>query len=163
MTRLIHPLEDRSDFSKLTDLLIRCLNDEESFRFLSYSLIEFDKESIENMTTNHKENGIEYIISEVDDQFSGVLAYKKDRLHGFELYLLAVDREKRKKGIGQDLINECMKVASEESFRNVDSFVFADNKDMLRLLIKNDFRPVDIQFHARADGMDLIRMRRLTD
>jgi ribosomal protein S18 acetylase RimI-like enzyme len=163
MTRLIQPLENRSDFRKLTDLLFRCLNDEESFRFLSYSLIEFDKETIENMTNNHKENGIEYIVSEVNGQFAGVLAYKKNRIQGFELYLLAVDREKRRKGIGQDLINECVKIASEESFRNIDSFVFADNKDMLRLLIKNDFRPADIQYHARADGMDLIRLRRLTD
>lgn len=38
--------------------------------------------------------------------------------------------------------------------------VFADNKKMLRLLIKNDKRPIDIQFHARADGMDLIKLRK---
>jgi|WetSurMetagenome_2_1015567.scaffolds.fasta_scaffold00276_3 hypothetical protein len=40
----------------------------------------------------------------------------------------------------------------------IDSFVFADNINMLRFLIKNEFRSVDIQCHARADGMVLIKL-----
>jgi len=160
MIRLIQPLDNKTDFDNLTDLLLKCLDNDEYYKFLSYSLIKFDKKAIENLTKNHKENGIDYIVYEKNDLFSGVLAYKKNKFQGFELFLLAVDKDKQKKGIGQDLINECIKIAANDNFKSIDTFVFADNKKMLRILIKNDFRPVDMQFHARADGMDLIKLRK---
>ena len=163
MIQLIHPLDNKSDFDKLTDLLSKCLDYDESFKFLSYSLIKFDKKTIENLTEKHKENGIDYIVYETNNLFSGLLAYKKNKFQGFELFLLAVDKDNQKKGIGQNLINECIKIATGDNFKSIDSFVFADNKKMLRLLIKNDFRPIDIQFHARADGMDLIKLRKYID
>jgi ribosomal protein S18 acetylase RimI-like enzyme len=160
MIRLIHPLDNKSDFNKLNELLAKCLDDNDSFKFLSYSLIKFDKKTIESLTENHKENGIDYLVYEGGDLFSGVLAYKKKIFQGFELFLLAVDKDYQKKGIGQNLINECVKIAVNDKFKSIDSFVFADNKEMLKLLIKNNFRPIDIQFHARADGMDLIKLRK---
>ena len=163
MMRLIKPLENKSDFDRLTDVLLKCLGDDESFKFLSYSLIKFDKETIESLTRNHKEQEIDYNVLETNNIFWGVLAYKKNRFQGFELFLLAVDKDNQKKGIGQNLINECIKIATGDNFKSIDSFVFADNKKMLRLLIKNDFRPIDIQFHARADGMDLIKLRKYID
>ncbi|NMC60260.1 MAG: GNAT family N-acetyltransferase [Candidatus Methanofastidiosa archaeon] len=160
MIRLIQPLGNNSDFDKLNDVLSRCLDYDDSFKFLSYSLIRFDKKTIESLTVNHKGQGIDYIVYEVNNFFSGVLAYKRNKFQGFELFLLAVDKDSQKQGIGQDLINECIKIAANDHFKSIDSFVFADNKKMLRLLIKNDFRPVDIQFHARADGMDLMKLRK---
>ncbi len=160
MIRLIKPLESKTDFDNLTDLLSRCLNNDEFFKFLSYSLIKFDKETIESLTKSHKENGIDYIIYETNNSFLGVLAFKKSKFQGFELFLLAVDKDNQKKGIGQNLINECIKIAVNDNFKSIESFVFSDNKKMLRLLIKNDFRPIDIQFHSRADGMDLIKLKK---
>jgi ribosomal protein S18 acetylase RimI-like enzyme len=160
MIRLIKPLNSKSDFDKLTGSLLRFLDDRESFKFLSYSLIKFDKETIEGLTNQHKENGIDYLVYDKDGVFSGILAIKRKQSQGFELFLLAVDRNNQKTGIGQSLINECISIALKEKYKCIDSFVFADNKNMLRLLIKNDFRPVNIQFHARADGMDLIKLRK---
>lgn len=160
MIRLIKPLDNKTDFDNLTDLLSRCLDHDEFFKFLSYSLIRFDKKTIENLTKTHKENGIDYIVCETNNLFSGVLAFKKSKFHGFELFLLVVDKDNQKMGIGQDLISECVKIAENDNFKSIESFVFADNTKMLRLLIKNDFRPIDIQFHARADGMDLIKLRK---
>jgi ribosomal protein S18 acetylase RimI-like enzyme len=160
MIRLIQPLENKSDFNKLTEFLLKCLNNDDFFTFLSYSWIRFDKDTIENMTKNHKENGIEYIVNDTGRLFSGVLAYKANRFQGFELFLLAVDKDHQKKGVGQNLINECVNIAINDSYNAIDSFVFADNKKMLGLLIKNEFRPIDMQFHARADGMDLIKLRK---
>lgn len=160
MIRLIHPLDSKPDFDKLTELLSKCTDDADSFKFLCYSLIKPDKKTIENLTENHRKNGIEYLIYEANDLFSGILAYKKDKLQRFELYLLAVDKDNQRKGIGQSLVDECIKIAAKDNFTSIDSFVFADNKKMLRLLIKNDFRPVEIQFHARADGMDVIKLRK---
>jgi ribosomal protein S18 acetylase RimI-like enzyme len=160
MIRLINPLECKSDFDTLTNSLLRFLNDPDSFKFLSYSLINIDKETIEGMTNQHRENGIDYLVSENGGLFTGVLAVKRKQSQEFELYLLVVNKDNQKAGIGQSLINECLTLALKENFKSIDSFVFADNKNMLRLLIKNDFRPVDIQYHARADGMDLIKRRK---
>lgn len=160
MIRLIKPLECRSDFDSLTSSLMRFLNDPDSFRFLSYSLINYDKETIEGLTNHHRENGIDYLVSENEGLFSGVLVVKRKQSHTFELFLLVVNKDDQKTGIGQSLINECLNLALIEKFKTIDSFVFADNKNMLRLLIKNEFRPVDIQYHARADGMDLIKLRK---
>lgn len=160
MIRLIKPLDSRSDFDSLTSSLMRFLNDQDCFKFLSYSLINFDQETIEGLTNQHRENGIDYLVSEKGGLFSGVLAVKRKQSQGFELFLLAVNKDNQKTGIGQSLINECLSLAIKEQFKCIDSFVFADNKNMLRLLIKNDFRPVDIKYHSRADGMDLIKLRK---
>ena len=88
------------------------------------------------------------------------MAIKRQQSQGFELFLLAVNRNNQRSGIGQSLINECINIALREKYKCIDSFVFADNKNMLRLLIKNDFRPIDMQFHSRADGMDLMKLRK---
>lgn len=160
MIRLINPLECKSDFDTLTNSLLRFLNNPDSFKFLSYSLINIDKETIEGLTNQHRENGIDYLVSENGELFSGVLAVKRKQSQGFELFLLAVNKDDQKTGIGQSLINECLSLAIKEKFKCIDSFVFADNKNMLRLLIKNDFRPIEIQYHSRADGMDLIKLRK---
>ena len=160
MIRLIQPLDNKSDFVKLTESLFKYLDNNDSFKFLSYSLIKFDKRSIEELTNQHKENGIDYIVYDNKGVFSGLLAIKRKQSQGFELFLLAVDKNNQKTGIGQSLISDCLSIALKEKYKCVDSYVFADNKNMLRLLIKNDFRPVDIQYHARADGMDLIKLRK---
>jgi N-acetylglutamate synthase-like GNAT family acetyltransferase len=160
MIRMIKPLECKSDFDLLTGTLMSFLNDSDSFKFLSYSLINFDKETIERITKQHRENGVDYLVSENEGLFSGILAVRRKQSQGFELLLLAVNRTNQKTGIGQSLLNECISLAHEEKYKNIDTLVFADNKNMLRLLIKNDFRPIDIQYHARADGMDLIKLRK---
>jgi ribosomal protein S18 acetylase RimI-like enzyme len=163
MIRLIQPLDSQSDFDKLVDSLYGFLDDKESLKFLSYSLIRFDRETIEKLTEHHKENGIDYIVYEKDKVFSGVLSIKRNQFQGFELFLLVVDKDKQKSGIGQSLINECIDLAQREKYKCIDTLVFSDNKDMLRLLIKNDFRPIDIQHHARADGMNLMKLRKYID
>lgn len=159
MIRRIEPLEHRKDFDRLTDLLLRCLKGE-TLKFLSYTLLAPDRKTIENLTEKHRENGIDYLIWEENHVFAGVLAIKKNRFTGFELFLLTVDETFRNRGIGQHLVAECLRTAETEQFRSIDSFVFADNKNMLRLLLRNDFLPVDLQFHARADGTDLVKMKR---
>jgi ribosomal protein S18 acetylase RimI-like enzyme len=158
MIRRIQPLENIADFNKLTACFERILHEISSFRFLSYSLIVPHKDSIENMTKKHKENGIEYIVHEQDEQFTGIMAVKRNPSQGFELFLLAVDTHVRQRGIGQSLIEECLVMAKEGGYHCIDTFVFSDNKNMLRLLIKNDYLPVGIQYHQRADGMDLLKL-----
>jgi len=112
MIRFIKPIDNKADFNKLVDSFFKFLDNHETFKFMSYSLIRFDKETIEDLTSKHKEHGIDYIVYEKDELFKGVLTIKRNP------------------------------------------------SQVLRLLIKNDFRPIDIQFHARADGMDLVKLRK---
>lgn len=160
MIRYIQPLANQSDFQKLTELLYIHLQEEAFVKFLSFSLIPFDKATIEDITRKHKENGIDYRVYEKNNAFVGLLAYKRNIFQGFELFLLLVEKEYQRRGIGQALIEECEKTALQEHYKSMDVFVFADNKNMLRLLINNDFKPVDIQYHMRADGMDLIKLKK---
>ena len=159
MIRLIEPLTNTSDFDRLTSSLSHFLDDPESFKFLSYTLVKFDKKYIEEQTKKHKEVGLEYLVNEKDSVFNGILAFKRKPAQGFELFLLVVDAKNQKNGIGQNLINECIQIAKDEKYKCIDSFVFADNKNMLRLLIKSNFRPVEVLHSARADGMDLVKLR----
>jgi ribosomal protein S18 acetylase RimI-like enzyme len=159
MIRLLNPAECKSDFERLTTAYSRFLDDNESLKFLSYTLLKFDKKTIEEITRNHKKTGLDYLVYEKDNEIIGILAFKRNPAIGFELFVLIVDRSKQKGGIGESLINECIKIAAEEKYKCVDTLVFADNKNMLRLLIKKDFRPIEITHHSRADGMDLIRLR----
>jgi len=159
MIRLIEPINSKVDLDQFTNALSRFLDDPVSFKYLSYTLVKFDKKFIEEQTKKHKEIGLDYLVNEKDGEFNGILAFKRNPSQGFELFLLVVDRNNHKGGIGQSLINECLRIAQEEKYKCVDSFVFADNKNMLRLLIKNDFRPIEILHSARADGMDLVKLR----
>lgn len=161
MIRLIQPLDNPSDFKKLNELFFSILSNKESFKFLSYSLMPVDKKTIEKLTESHKKNGLDYLIYEEAGQFTGILIFKRNLAQGFELYLLAIEKNHQQKGIGQELINECFRIAKEEGYKCIDSVVFADNKKMLRLLIKNDFMPIEIQYHMRADGMDLVKLRKI--
>ena len=159
MIRLLNPTESKSDFERLTCAYSRFLDDPESLKFLSYTLLKFDRKAIEEITRKHKDNGLDYLVYELDNEIIGILAFKRNPAIGFELYVLIVDRSKQKGGIGESLINECCKIAAEEKYICVDTLVFTDNKNMLRLLIKKDFRPIEIIHHSRADGMDLIKLR----
>jgi len=160
MIRILNPTEDRSDFDRLVSAYSAFLDDQESLKFLSYTLLKFEKKSIEEITRKHKERGLDYLVFEKDKKICGILAYKRNPAIGFELFGLVVDRKEHKAGIGETLINECLKIAAEEQYKCIDTLVFADNKNMLRLLIKKDFRPIDIIHHSRADGMDLIKLRK---
>ena len=66
----------------------------------------------------------------------------------------------RQKGIGKSLINKGVDMAREKGFKALDIAVFADNKAMLILLIKTDFKPIRIESHARFDGEDLVHLKR---
>lgn len=154
---LIEPLSKDVEFKNFTNSLYEFISFKNSLKFLSYSLKGFSKETVEELTRNHKSARIDYLVYKTKDTIKGILAYKKD-FNGFELFLLVTDPISRKKGIGEKLIKRCIKLAKDDKFKCVSTFVFADNKNMLRLLLKNDFIPVDIMHHSRADGADLVKL-----
>lgn len=139
MCRFIQPLQESKDFHKLNDLLFKLLTEKESFKFLSYDLNPFDRITIEDLTKHHRSQNIDYVVCENVDRFTGVAAIKRNSQHGFELFLLAVDKRHRRKGLGQQLLEASIQAAKKEGYNNIFSMVFADNTTMLNLLIKNSF------------------------
>lgn len=142
-----------SEFGCIVDYLVSTYGKDKILLFMKKLMKNSDNDVVFKGVYN-----IEF--SKVIQDFKNYVIEKRKQSQGFELFLLAVNKENQKTGIGQRLLNECISLVLKEKFKCIDSFVFADNKNMLRLLIKNDFRPVDIQYHARADGMDLIKLRK---
>lgn len=161
MAKHYHPLESEIAFERLTNTFHRFMQHKESFKYLTFSFQDFTLEKIIELTKNHKEAGLDYYVyeDEEDGEIKGILTLKRSFEAGLELFLLFVDPEERGQGIGQQLINKCIEIARDEGYKSIDCQVFADNKRMLLLTIKNDFVPVFIKPHARADGMDLVQLR----
>ena len=160
MIRLINPRDNKADFDSVKNLLNRCLINSDSLKFLSTSLIPFDENDIGNILEEQISEGVEFLVHETNNTFSDLLLYKCSKWQGFELFLLAVDSQYQKQGIGQRLTAECLDIALNHQYQAVDAMVYSDNKKMLSLLINQDFRPIDMQFHSRADGMDMVKLRK---
>lgn len=160
MIRYIQPLSDTSDFTKLEDALFEHLNAESHYHFLTYTLMKLDRPQIRHLIQTHKEAEIDYVVYEEDNRFVGIVAYKRNPILGFEVYVMVVAKHFQHKGIGKQLLEATKQVAIKEGYKQIDVLVFADNKTMLRLLLKCDYIIINIQHHMRADGMDIIKLRK---
>lgn len=159
MIRKLEPVEDSPDYDKLSKAFDNFMSDPESMKFLSFSLKNFEAGAIKEITDKNKLLGLEYYVYEAYGIIEGIMAVKKDNMNGFELFILTVSREKHNKGIGQALITKCLDMASLDGYNCITTHVFADNKKMLRLLLKNDFLPIHVFNHSRADGAGLVQLR----
>ena len=155
------PNLDQEQFFKLVDAYLKLFNEKESLKFLSKSNLPFDSYTISTFLKNAPSEEVEYYVAiSPDKDIIGISAFESDLIKGFEVIGAVVDKNYRFKGIGMALISKGIKVAKEKGFKAVDISVFADNKAMLILLIKMDFKPVKIENHARFDGEDLIHLKR---
>ncbi len=66
----------------------------------------------------------------------------------------------RNLGIGGLLLDTAINEAMEKGFKSIEVAVFADNKNMLSLVIKNYFKPVKIEYRKRHDGEDIIYFKK---
>ncbi len=73
---------------------------------------------------------------------------------------IGIRPDSKKQGIGSQLVEYVVNVAGECGFQAVDASVFADNTAMLRLLLKLNFIPVNMSYNRRADGADIVRMKK---
>ncbi|MEN6592668.1 MAG: GNAT family N-acetyltransferase [Methanobacterium sp.] len=152
---------DRVHFSKLEDTYSKLFNKEENLRFLSLSNLPFDSNTIASFLKNSSAEEIEYYaVLTPDNSIIGISAFESDLIKGFQLIGIVVDNNFRHEGIGRALIDKGMEVARGKGFKAIDISVFADNKAMLILLLKLDFKIVKIDYHARFDGEDLIYLKK---
>lgn len=161
--KIIHynPNLDQEHFSRLENAYLELFNEKGSLRFLSPSGIPFDSNTISAFLKNAPSEEVDYYVAiSSDDDIIGLSAFKNDSTKGFEIIGAVVHETYRLKGIGKELIDKGINVAKEKGFKAVDISVFADNKAMLILLIKMDFKLIKIENHTRFDGEDLIHLKR---
>ena len=154
------PAKDTNHFAKLKSAYNEIFNTPEIRRYLSFTMLPFDQQTIDQWFKTHLKSGIRYFVNEEQGIINGILIVKADRTVGFELFAIGVRSDNRGTGIGRRLVEIGIELARKESFRAVDVMVFCDNKPMLKLLIDLDFIPVRIDYHIRADGTDVLHLKK---
>ncbi len=155
------PEDSIEDKDRLLPVFLEIWNAADNLKFLSFSMKPFEAEIVNFWLENHKEQGGRYFCA-VDEggDIVGVAVVKINPIEGFELYGLGVRPEFTSRGIGRKLIEYTVTQAMKFDFKAVDASVFADNSTMLRLLLSLDFVPANMDFHKRADGADIVHMKR---
>lgn len=152
---------DRTQFSKLEDAYSKLFNDNDNLRFLSLSNLPFDSNTITSFLKNSYAEEVEYYTAiSSNNKIIGISSFESDLIKGFQLIGIVVDTDYRYEGIGRALIDKGIEVAQEKGFKALDISVFSDNKPMLILLLKLDFKITKIDYHARFDGEDLIYLKK---
>ncbi len=148
-------------FSKLQNAYLKLFNEKDSLKYLSISGVSFDSRIITAFLKNSSREEVDYRVAlSSHNDIIGISAFKNDLTKGFEIIGTIVHKNHRFRGVGKALIDEGLILAKRKGFKAVDICVFADNKDMLILLIKKGFKPVEIENHARFDGEDLIHLKK---
>jgi ribosomal protein S18 acetylase RimI-like enzyme len=164
MIRKCTPATDPSDFEELKAAYLELFNEPDALKYLSYTFLPFDDETVSNWFNTHVESGVNYYAAlDPDGQIIGIGVVKSSLPYGFELLGLAVRRGFRRQGVGRQLVEHIMGVAQEAGYIAVDVSVFADNKPMLQLVIDLDFLPASITHRARADGADVVLLKKYLD
>lgn len=152
---------DTEHFSKLEYAYSKLFNENDNLRFLSISNIPFDSNTISAFLKNSSAEEMEYYVAVYPNHnIIGISAFESDLTKDFQIIGIVVDGNYRDKGIGRALIDNGIDMAREKGFKAVDISVFADNKPMLILLLKMDFKIVKIDYHVRFDGEDLIYLKK---
>lgn len=151
----------KNDIDNFINTFLKLFNEKENLLYLSFTGIPFTREMIENWIVEAKQSGVEYYVAQEENgSFTGILSVNFNTIQAFEVIALVVDSKHRNKGIGSLLLETAINKAKEKSFKTIDIAVFTDNKNMLSLLIKNDFKPIKIEYHKRCDGEDFVHFKR---
>jgi ribosomal protein S18 acetylase RimI-like enzyme len=146
---------------KLKAAYLELFNAPETHKYVSLTLKLFDEQTVTMWFKTHRESGTNYYAAlDPQEEIIGLGVTKADPVVGFELLGLVVRPDCRGQGVGRKLADYMVGVAQQAGFRAVNVAVFADNKPMLRLMIDLDFMPVRMMPRARADGADLVYLKR---
>lgn len=155
------PQDRVDDREALLTAFLDIWNTSENLKFLSYTLKPFEPEMVRFWLENHKEQGGRYFCATGEDgEIFGISIVKVSGIDGFELYGTGVRPELKRQGIGCQLVAYSVNEAKNLDFNAVDVAVFADNVPMLRLLLSLGFVPVNMDFRKRADGADVVYLKR---
>ena len=150
----------KREIEKYLGAYLRLFNDPQNLLFLSYTGIEFSRVLVSGWLEESGNSGVEYYTVWDQDEVVAILCIRYQPVETFEILSVVVDSGCRKRGLGGTLTETALKRAKELGFQAAEVRVFADNRDMLSLMIKNSFKPVKIEYHARYDGEDIVLLKK---
>jgi len=152
-----HP--DTEGTEALEAAFVDIWNAEENRRFLSVSQVPVTQ-AIVHAWLADPSGGRVFRACAADGTIIGLLAVTIADQMGFELLGLGVRPDWHGQGIGPALIQRGLDTARDLGFISVEVDVFADNPTMLCLVLKRGFVPIGMRHRVRADGVDVVRLRR---
>lgn len=155
------PQNNKDDFNRLLPAFLSIWNNPENLNYLSLTFQHIQKETVSDWFSNHIDRNTRYCVA-VDEhrEILGLSAMKANSIEGFEIIGLGVQPKAKRQGVGSSLITHAIHLAIDLGYKAVDCRVLANNINMLRILLKLEFLPVQISYHARVDGVDLIQMKK---
>lgn len=155
------PEKNHEDMEHLLHAYMTIWNHPENLKFMSYSLKPYDEGTIKKLLSNHIEVGVHYYAATKSDKdICAIAVVGASTIDGFEIVGFGTHHECKRKGIGTRLLKYVLDIAASNDFKAVDTLTFADNIIMLRLLLSMSFIPVNMAYNRRADGGDLLHMRK---
>jgi len=155
------PETNEEDMNQLLPAFLAIWNDPENFKYLSLTLRPFEEETARSRFSMHISGGGRYFCAvDADRNIVGISATRSDPINGFELTGIGVPPSSKRQGIGTMLMNHLVQVAKTSGFQSVEVNVLADNVIMLRLLLGLGFIPIRMEHSKRADGADLVWLRK---
>lgn len=154
------PEQSKNDFELLFPVFLSIWNEPDNLKFLSFTQMPFDEETVKSWFSNHLSQGRHYYAAiNEDNEIAGILNLIINPFERFVISGIAVHSEFRRQGVGGHLVDSAVKLAVNLGYKSVDVAVFADNKSMLRLLLSKSFIPVSMDYNRRSDGADLVRLK----
>ena len=155
------PETNEEDMNQLLPAFLRIWNDPENLKYLSLTLRPFEEETVRSWFSTHISGGGRYFCAvDTDRNIVGISATRLDPINGFEIIGVGVLPAAKHQGIGTMLIENLIQVANTSRFQSVEVNVLADNVSMLRLLLGLGFVPIRMEHSKRADGADLVFLRK---
>ena len=162
--RELKPATDESHLEQLLGAYMEIFNHPENLGLLSLTRIPFDEEATKEWLVRSQGQGRRYFaVVEEGGRILAISVVKADPRYGFEVSKLAVRPEFKYQGFGRLLIDSAITTAAGDGYQAVDASVFADNDATLRLVVGAGFTPVRMTHHLRADGGDIVHLRKYLD
>ena len=155
------PQTKEEDMNRLLPAFLGIWNDPQNLKFLSFTLRPFEEETVRSWFSMHLSSGGRYFCAvDRDGNILGISAYRLDPINGVEALGVGVLPSSKRQGIGTMLTRNLLRQAKTDGFLSIDVKVFADNVIMLRLLLGLGFIPTRMEHSKRADGADLVFLRK---
>ncbi len=160
MIKELIPQNNPDESTRLKSFLATAYDEPQVQRYVTYTLRPFSDKTIDNWLSTHVDEYVRYYAFFADGEIGGLALGQENEECGYELVGLMVLPDHQGIGIGRELVQHVIKVAQKRNWASILVRVFADNKRMLKLVIDEDFIPIRIEYHKRADGVDVVHLKK---
>lgn len=159
--RELIPETNEEDLERLLKAYLTIWNAPENLKFLSFTLRPVDEEVVRSWLDSHRVDGVRYFCAfDAGGEIAGISIVRSDPIEGLESLGVGVRPASKQRGIGKELIDHLIDLGRSEGYHAIQAPVFADNVPMLYLLLSFGFIPARMEYNRRADGADLVYLKR---